>query len=209
MTDHTTQPEATLLWSDERINDLAYQMSESIRTDAFGGGERQIRGALKQVRDDVTTTLQQENARLAEDKAMLQARVWELDAELAALRAEARYAPVVYSTFVEDQSHNDTYLLVTLGGTQLEMGTDPTAGGVTVNLPSDMRLCRLVPGQDTQTSSHGVPSEVKEIISSVLEDERDRHIINGGLAANRKELEAALKWIDSLTPTNSEEAQHG
>lgn len=69
--------------------------------------------------------------------------------QLAALRAEARWEPVVYSTFVEDQSYNDTYLLITLGGTQLEMGTDPTADGKTVNLPSDMRLCRLVPGQDT------------------------------------------------------------
>ena len=51
--------------------------------------------------------------------------------------------PVVYSTFVEDQTHNDTYLLITLGGTQLEIGSDPTFDGKTVNLPSDLRLCRL------------------------------------------------------------------
>lgn len=57
------------------------------------------------------------------------------------------YVPVRYSTFVEDQSYNDTYLLVTLDGSQLEIGRDPTLDGVTVNLPSDMRLCRWQEGE--------------------------------------------------------------
>lgn len=34
-----------------------------------------------------------------------------------------------------------------------------------------------------------------EIIESVLEDERDRHIINGGKAEHRKELDAALAFV--------------
>lgn len=66
-------------------------------------------------------------------------RLAELEAQLA---ARWEWEPVVYSAFIGDHSHNDTYLISTLGGTQLEIGTDPTAGGLTVNLPSSIRLCR-------------------------------------------------------------------
>jgi DnaJ-class molecular chaperone len=34
-----------------------------------------------------------------------------------------------------------------------------------------------------------------DVIEGVLEDERDRHIISGGLAANRKEIDAALAFV--------------
>jgi hypothetical protein len=34
-----------------------------------------------------------------------------------------------------------------------------------------------------------------DVIEGVLEDERDRHIISGGLAANRKETDAALAFV--------------
>jgi hypothetical protein len=34
-----------------------------------------------------------------------------------------------------------------------------------------------------------------QTIEIVLEDERDRHILNGGLAANRKEIDAALAFV--------------
>jgi hypothetical protein len=85
-----------------------------------------------------------------------------LRTELAAVRAEKRYVPVDYSTFVDDQSYNDTYLLVTLGGTQLEIGTDPTEGGKTVNLPSDMRLCRLVTEQGSETQGESQQGESDE-----------------------------------------------
>lgn len=56
--------------------------------------------------------------------------------------AAREWQPVIYSTFIEDQSYDESYLLVTLQGTQLEIGRDPTADGVTVNLPSDYRLCQ-------------------------------------------------------------------
>lgn len=70
------------------------------------------------------------------------ARIAELEQRVAELEQEGEWEPVIYSTFIDDDSHDESYLLVTLGGTQLEIGTDPTNDGVTVNLPSDYRLCR-------------------------------------------------------------------
>lgn len=63
------------------------------------------------------------------------------------LEAQAEWEPAIYSTFIDDDSHDETYLLATLGGTQLEIGTDPTSDGVTVNLPKEYRLCRRKEGR--------------------------------------------------------------
>lgn len=82
------------------------------------------------------------------------------------------WMPVVYSTFVEDQTHNDTYLLITLGGTQLEIGSDPTFDGKTVNLPSDLRLCRLT-DDAAAVDMQLIAAAAERLTLSDLEMERD------------------------------------
>lgn len=93
-------------------------------------------------------------ARSREDIEWLCQQLRAAHAELARLRELVQWEPLVYSTFIVDQSYNDTYLLATLGGTQLEIGTDPTADGVTVNLPSSMRLCRRNPNAQPQEDTN-------------------------------------------------------
>lgn len=89
--------------------------------------------------------------RLGDACAVMQQMRDEMQTTIAALRQELaarQWEPVHYSTFVEDQCHNETYLLITLDGSSLEIGTDPTRNGVTVQLPSDMRLCRKRTAQE-------------------------------------------------------------
>lgn len=111
---------------------------------------------LDKEREDEIADLRQERTTLRQENATLRRQVEELtacaDPEALTIaygkgRADGqkdatRWEPVVYSTFIEDQSGDESYLLVTLQGTQLEIGTDPTADGVTVNLPSYIRLCQ-------------------------------------------------------------------
>lgn len=80
----------------------------------------------------------------------MQAQIDELRAQLA---EREQWEPVRYSTFVEDQLHNDTYLLITLDGSHLEIGDDVegvTSDGRTVVLPSNIRLCRRKPKEQTE-----------------------------------------------------------
>lgn len=127
------------LWTDDEISWFAGNMPTTWEA-------KRTFDAMKKVRDDLNARIAELQTLIDNDAVAYITTLTAKEARIAALEAQLgeakRWEPVIYSTFVEDQSHNDTYLLITLGGTQLEIGTDPTSNGPTVNLPSDLRLCR-------------------------------------------------------------------
>lgn len=135
----SNETEQQQLWTDERIEE------ETERHWKAHGETYQylwVREMMRQIRDDCLADRAALRAQVAALKQQLSVCSEYADKVTAERDAAREWQPVIYSTFIEDQSYDESYLLVTLQGTQLEIGRDPTADGVTVNLPSDYRLCQ-------------------------------------------------------------------